>query len=115
MPRLRKKHLPHRVTVTRLTGEGAEGQTWAEPDTDVPAYAEQKMKLITDRRSTSPTYGTQITAATFMVLLIDDDVLPASKITVFADTPREREAEVIESAFFDYNRHTPNHVEAWCT
>ena len=114
MARLRKKHLPHRVSITHLTGEGAEGETWSEPDTDVPAYVEQKMKIVIDRRSTSESYAAQVTASTFIVLLTKDDVLPRSKITVFPGTPREREAEVITSGLFEYNAQTPNHVEAWC-
>lgn len=112
MSRLHKRHLPHRVIVTRLEGEGAEGVTYAAPVTDVPAYVEQKSKLVVDRRSTSATAGTEITASTFVVLLTADDVLPASKVTVWAGTSREREAEVIDSAFFDYPK-TPSHVELW--
>jgi hypothetical protein len=114
MPRLRRKHLPHRIIVTRLAGEGAEGLTYATPVTDVPAYVEQKSKLVVDRRSSSPTVGQEITAATFIVLLTADDVLPASKVTVGVGTAREREAEVIDSAFFQYPR-TPSHVEIWAT
>jgi hypothetical protein len=115
MARLRKKHLPHRVTIVRLTGEGAEGETWAEPVGDVPAYVEAKSKLVTDRRSTSATAGTEILAMTKVFLLPGDDVMPRTKITVFPGTPREREAEVIDSAYFDYSKNTPNHTEAYCT
>jgi hypothetical protein len=115
MPQLRRKHLPHRVAIVRLVGEGSEGDTWSDPDLDVPAYVEQKRKLIIDRRSTSTTFGTEIFAATFIVLLTEDDIVARGKITVFAGTAREREAEVIDSAFFNYNRRTPNHVEVWAT
>ena len=114
MTRLRKKHLPHRIIVTRLAGEGAEGVTYAEPVPDVPAYVEQKSQLVVDRRSSSSTVGQEITASTFVVLLTEDDVLPASKVTVWAGTTREREAEVIDSSFFDYPK-TPSHVEIWAT
>lgn len=114
MPRLRKKHLPHRVTITRLTGEGAEGQSWATPEPAVPAYVEQKSKLVVDRRSTSETANKEIIADTFVVLLTSDDTLPGSKITVWEGTPREREAEVVTSALLDY-KGTPSHVEAWLT
>lgn len=110
MARLRKKHLPHRIDITRLAGEGAEGDTWADPDTDRPAYVEQKSKLVVDRRSTSSTFGQEITSTAFVVLLTSDDVLPRSTVTVFKGTPRERTADVIESAFFDYPR-APSHVE----
>ncbi|MFF3029145.1 hypothetical protein [Microbacterium sp. NPDC057944] len=112
MARLRKKHLPHRVTITRFLGDGPEGDLWADPVGDVPAYVEQKTRLRVDRRSPSPTSGQEITATTFIVLLTDDDVLPRSKVTVWPGTPRERTAEVIDSEFYDYPR-TPSHVEAY--
>lgn len=111
MARLRAKHLPHTVDVARLTGEGAEGETWAS-ETDLPAYVEQKSKLVVDRRSTSETFGQEITATTFVVLLATDDVVPRSTVTVWRGTSRERTAEVITSAFFDYPR-APGHVELW--
>ncbi|MDY7542603.1 MULTISPECIES: hypothetical protein [unclassified Cryobacterium] len=112
MARLRKKHLPHRIDITRLTGEGAEGDTWAAPVADRPAYVEGKAARVIDRRSTSPTAGQEIVTSAFIVLLLDDDVLPRSTVTVFKGTPRERTAEVISSAFFDYPR-TPSHVELY--
>jgi len=115
MPRLRKKHLPHRVTITELLAEGAEGEKSGDPQSDVPAYVEAKAKLVTDRRSTSPTSGTQILALTKVFLLPGNDVVPRTKILVFPGTPREREAEVIDSAHFDYSSKTPNHTEAYCT
>ena len=111
MARLREKHLPHRADITRLTGEGAEGETWATT-LDRPAYVEQKSKLVVDRRTTSTTAGQEVTASTFVVLLTEDDVLPRSTITVFKGTPRERTAEVIDSAFFSHPR-APSHVELW--
>jgi hypothetical protein len=111
MPRLRKKHLPHTVTIVRLAGEGSEGTTWAEPVT-APAYVEQKSRLVVDRRSTSPTAGQEITSTAFVVLLVADDTLPRSRVTVWAGTPREHEAEVLNSALFDY-KGTPNHVELY--
>lgn len=112
MPRLRARDLPHRLKVENFLGDGAEGSTWAEPLLDVPAYVEQKSKLIIDRRTSSPTANMEITATNFVVLLVKDDVLPESFITVFAGTPRERRAQVISSALFDY-KNTPSHVELW--
>lgn len=110
MARLRERHLPHKVNITRLTGEGAEGETWSDPDLARPAYVEQKSKLVVDRRSSSPTAGQEVTSTAFVVLLIQDDVLPRSTVTVWPGTPRERTAEVIDSALFDY-RGTPSHIE----
>ncbi|MDZ4046182.1 MAG: hypothetical protein U1E32_10450 [Rhodoglobus sp.] len=112
MVRLRPKHLPHRVTITRFLGDGPEGDLWAVPVADVPAYVEQKAKLRVDRRATSPSAGQEITTTTFIVLLTADDVAPRSKITVWAGTPRERTSEVVDSEFYDYPR-TPSHVEAF--
>lgn len=112
MVRLRAKHLPHRVTITRFLGDGPEGDLWAEPVEGVPAYVEQKTKLRVDRRSTSPTSGQEITTTTFLVLLTKDDVLPRTRITVWPGTPRERTSEVVDSEFYDYPR-TPSHVEAF--
>lgn len=113
MARLKAKHLPHRVDIVRLLGEGAEGETWSDPDTDRPAYVEAKARLVVDRRTTSSTNGQEITSSMFVVLLPTDDVLPRSTVTVFKGTPRERTAEVIDSAWFDYNAKTPNHVELY--
>lgn len=113
MPKLRKKHLPHRVDITRLTGEGPEGETWADPDTNRPAYVEQKSRLVVDRRSTSATAGQEITSTTFVALLLEDDAAPGSLVTVWKGTPRERTSTVIDSAYFDYKPKTPNHVELY--
>ncbi len=112
MPRLRKKHLPHRVTIIPFTADTAEGDTTGTPIPDVPAYVEQKARLRVDRRASSPTSGQEITSSTFVVLLLEHDVLPRYRITVWPGTPRERTSEVIDSAKFDYKR-TPNHVEAF--
>jgi len=112
MARLRAKHLPHRIIITRLTGEGAEGATWAAPDTGRPSYVEQKAKLVIDRRSTSPTAGQEVMSSAFVVILTDDDVLPGSLVTVWKGTPRESELTVITSALFEYPR-TPSHVELY--
>jgi hypothetical protein len=114
MARLRKRHLPHRVTLVRLTGEGAEGDTWADPVPDVPAYVEQKSRLVVDRRSGSPTAGAEVTSSTFVVLLLADDALPRTQVTVWPGTPRERTSEVVDSAYFDY-AGTPSHVELYLT
>ncbi|TQL46674.1 hypothetical protein FB562_2198 [Homoserinimonas aerilata] len=109
--KLRARDLPHRVDITRLTGEGAEGETWATTP-DRPAYVEQKAKLVVDRRSTSPTAGQEVTASTFIVLLLEDDAQPRSKVTVWPGTPREREAEVITSAYLEHKK-APSHIEIW--
>lgn len=112
MARLRAKHLPHRVTVQPFDGDGAECDIWGDARTDRPAYVEQKTRLRVDRRSTSPTSGQEITSTAFVVMLPDDDTAPRSRVTVWAGTSRERTAEVIDSAFFDY-RGTPSHVELY--
>ncbi|MCI2959548.1 hypothetical protein MN032_17830 [Agromyces atrinae] len=110
MARLREKHLPHRVDLRRLIGEGAEGDLWANADTDRPAYVEQKTRLVIDRRAGSPTIGQQVTSTTFVVMLLADEALPRTEVTVWKGTPRERTSAVIDSAYFDY-RGTPSHVE----
>jgi hypothetical protein len=112
MPRLRARDLPHTVSIEHFAGDGAEGSTWAGAVADVPAYVEQKSKLIVDRRTSSPTANQEIVASNFIVLLTANDVLSESYITVWAGTPRERRAQVISSALFDY-RGTPSHVEVW--
>lgn len=110
MPRLQKRHLPHRVTITRLAGEGSEGPTYSDPDIAVPAYVEQKAKLVVDRRSVSETSGQEVTSSTFVVLLPGDDVPAGSMVTVWRGTSRERTSAVIASDYFNYPR-TPSHVE----
>lgn len=110
--RLRKKHLPHRIDIERLAGEGAEGASYEEPDAERPAYVEQKSRLVVDRRSTSETAGQEITSTTFVVVLPEDDTLPGSYVTVFPGTTRHRRTQVIDSAYFDY-RGTPSHVELY--
>lgn len=112
MARLREKHLPHRVDICRLTGEGAEGVVWADTVTGRPAYVEQKSRLVVDRRSRSDTAGQEVTSSTFVVLLVADDALPGTKVTVWKGTPRERTSEVVDSALFEY-RGTPSHVELY--
>jgi hypothetical protein len=111
MVRLRAKHLPHKVSIQILEGEGAEGEIWST-QTDVPAYVEQKAHLRVDRRTTSPTSGQEITSTAFVVLLIDDDILPRSRVTVWGGTSRARTSEVIDSAYFSYPG-TPGHTEIW--
>lgn len=112
MARLRMKHLPHRVTIQPLEGDGAEGDLWGETRTDRPAYVEQKSRLVVDRRSTSPTFGQQVTSTTFVVLLPEDDAQPRSRVTVWGGTSRTRASEVIDSAFFSFPG-TPSHVELY--
>lgn len=112
MARLRERHLPHRVHITRLVGEGSEGDTWADPVENRPAYVEQKSKLVVDRRSSSSTFGQEITSTAFVILLIKDDVLPRSTVTIWPGTPRQRTSDVVESALFDYNG-TPSHIELY--
>ncbi|MDJ0337468.1 hypothetical protein [Cryobacterium sp. PH31-O1] len=112
MARLRARHLPHRIDITRLIGEGAEGQTWGTPELARPAYVEQKSRLVVDRRSSSPTAGQEVTSTAFVVLLLIDDVLPASLVTVWKGTSRERQSEVIDSALFEY-RGAPSHIELY--
>lgn len=112
MTRLRKNHLKHRVTIQPLEGEGAEGDIWGDTRPNRPAYAEQKTRLVVDRRSNSPTSGQEVTSTTFVVLLLDDDTQPRSRVTVWAGTSRARTSEVIDSAYFSY-RGAPNHVELY--
>lgn len=111
MPRLRKAHLPHLVNIRPYEGDSAEGDVWGDLIEDVPAYVEQKARLVVDRRSTSPTAGQEITSPARVFLLPENDVIPRAQITVWPGTARERTSEVIVSALFDYKR-TPNHVEA---
>lgn len=113
MPRLRRKHLPHRVTVTPFLGDTAEGDAWGAPIPDVPAYVEQTTSLRVDRRSTSPTSGQEITSTTTVILLPEHDYPPRTKVTVWEGTPRERTSEAIDSALGMYNARTPNHVELY--
>ena len=112
MTRLRVKHLPHRVTIRPHEGDGAEGDIWGDARNRRPAYVEQRSRLVVDRRSTSPTSGQEVTSTAFVVLLIDDDTLPRSEVTVWPGTPRERTSEVIDSALFEY-RGPPSHVELY--
>lgn len=109
---LRAKHLPHRVDITRLAAETDEGEQWAAPAVDRPAYVEQKSRLVVDRRSTSPTAGQEVTSTTFVVLLLADDTAPGSRVRVWKGTARERESVVVDSAYFEY-RGTPSHVELY--
>jgi hypothetical protein len=113
MPRLRKRHLPHLVTVQPFLGDAAEGDSWGAVVPNIPAYAEQKTRLRVDRRSTSPTSGQEITSTTTVVLLPGNDYPPRTRITVWPGTSRARTSEVIDSALGMYNRRTPNHVELY--
>ena len=110
MARLRKKHLPHRVSLQPIEGEGARGPVMGAIVPDVPAYVEQKTRRRVDRRDRSETFGQEITSTTMVVLLPEHDIAPRTRVTVWAGTSRERTSEVIDSAFFDY-KGTPSHVE----
>lgn len=112
MPRLRARHLKHRIDITRLTGEGAEGDLFADPVTDRPAYVEQKTRLVVDRRTGSDTIGQQIISTTFVVVLLGDEAEPRDVVTVWKGTPRERTSQVIDSAWFEY-AGAPSHVELY--
>ena len=111
MPRLRSRDLPHMVDVKVLQGESAEGEVWSDWILDVPAYVEQKAKLVIDRRSTSPTAGQEITSSTFVVVLHENDLAPRSLVKVWKGTARERTSEVVASDFYSYPR-APNHSQA---
>lgn len=112
MVRLRRKHLPHKVDVAAPAGVTGAGQTWGTPVPDLPAYVEQKTRLVVDRRAESPTKGQEITSTTFVVMLPEHDVAPGSKVTVWKGTARERTSQVIDSAGFDYPR-APGHIELY--
>lgn len=114
MVRLRTKHLPHRITLTPLDGEGPEGDLWGAPRPNRPAYVEQKTRLVIDRRPGSDTFGQEVQANAFIVVLLEDDAAPRTKVTVWTGTPRERESEVIDSQRFEYPG-TPSHVELFTT
>jgi len=83
-----KRHLPHRITIERFSGDTADGPAWAAVVLAVPAYVEQKSKLVIDRRSSSSTSNQEVLTGNFVVLLTVDDVLPESYITVWAGTAR---------------------------
>lgn len=110
MARLRKKHLPHRVDLKPLEGEGARGPVYADLIPNTPAYVEQKTRIVVDRRRGSSTFGQEVQSTTFVVLLLENDVEPGTKVTVWKGTPRQRTSEVVDSARFEYSR-TPGHVE----
>ncbi|MCK2024060.1 hypothetical protein KZC52_14065 [Microbacterium sp. kSW2-24] len=112
MVRLRAKHLPHRVDVVPHEGDGAEGDIWGDLREDRPAYVEQKTRLVVDRRATSPTRGQEIESTAFVVLLLEDDTPPTSRVTVWKGTPRERTSAVIDSQRFEYPG-TPSHIEIY--
>lgn len=112
MPRLRRRHLPHKVTLERFLGDTAEGDAWG-PKEVAPAYVEQKSRLRVDRRSTSPTVGQEITSSTTVVLLPEHDCLPRTRVTVWPGTYRERTSELLDSALGMYDQRTPNHVELY--
>lgn len=111
MAQLRRKHLPHLVDVKVLLGETSEGESWSDWIVDVPAYVEQKARLVVDRRSTSPTMGQEITSSTFVVVLHENDVAPRSQVKVWKGTTRERVSEVIDSSYFSYPK-APGHTQA---
>jgi hypothetical protein len=113
MPRLRKRHLPFRITLTPYLGSGEEGDLWGTAIPDVPAMVAQKTHLKVDRRSTSKTYGQQIVSTTAVVVLPEHDVPPGTRVTVFPGKARERTSVVIDSALGEYDTRTPNHVELY--
>ncbi len=112
MPRLRKRHLPHRIDYAPLARDTAEGDVFAAAVTDRPAYVEQKQRVTVDARPGSDTFGQQVMASAFVVVLPEDDIPPRTRVTLWKGTPRESTSEVIRSAFFEYPG-APSHVELW--
>ena len=113
MPRLRAKHLPHRISYRTPPEVALVGSIPAELRTGRPAYVEDKQKLVVDQRAGSDTRGQEINATTFVVVLPEDDMIPGAEVTVHAGTIRERTSQVVMSSKFDYNRRTPNDTELW--
>lgn len=115
MPRLRAKHLPHRIDYRTPPAAAAVGTIPGDLAVDRPAYVEDKQRLVTDQRPNSETFGQEITATTFVVVLPEDDMLPGAEVTVHKGSIRKRTSQVVASAKFDYNKRTPNHIELWLT
>lgn len=102
--------LRHRVTLAAFVDDGAEGDIYAGPVPDVPAYVEHRAHLVVDRRSTSLTFGQEITARTLVLVPLEHDIQPRGRVTVWAGTDRERTSEVIDSIRFD-DADIPSHIE----
>lgn len=109
MVRLKPKHLPHRVLVENITGEGADGPLYG-PAREVRAYTEQRTKVVVDRRAMSPTAGQEVVSSTYLILLPSEQVDPGAIVTVWRGTVRERRSAVLDTAFYDYPG-TPSHLE----
>lgn len=109
MVRLKPAHLPHRVLVENITGEGADGPVYG-PALEVRAYVEGTTRVVVDRRKASPTYGQEVVSSVWLVLLPDEDVEPGAFVTVWRGTKRERRTPVIETTFLEYPG-TPSHLE----
>lgn len=102
--------LRKRVTLIPFTGDTAEGDAYGDPTGDVPAYVEQRSHMVVDRRLGSETFGQEISSDTLVIVPLEYDCPPRTKVTVWAGTPRERTSQVILSERFD-DRDIPSHIE----
>lgn len=88
--------LPHTITVRILEGSGPYGDVYADPVTWDRANVEDKRKLVRDKTGAE-------TVSETTVLLDPERIVPAgSLVTVWAGTPREREAKVITSGLIEH-------------
>lgn len=109
MVRLKPSHLPHRVTVENITGEGADGPVYG-PAREVRAYVEGTTRVVVDRRAGSPTRGQEVVSSVWVVLLPSETVDPGAVLTVWKGTARERRTPVLDTTYLEYPG-TPSHLE----
>ena len=96
--------LPHKVTFRPYEGEGPRGPMYGSPVEIGHAYVEDKHKLV---RAGS---DTEVLSSTLVVVDPHWHVPDESLVTVWAGTPREREAKVILTSLYDHPR-APSNLE----
>lgn len=79
---------PHTVSVREYLGEGGAGPLYGTART-VAAWAEDEQKVVVDST------GAEVVSASQVVVDLDEQIPPASLVTVWPGTPQAREAKVI--------------------
>lgn len=98
--------LGHRVTIEPYEGEGAYGPTFGTAVTNVPAFVEDRRRLVRDRN------GDEVVSETTVIVKPTVTCPAESRVTVWPGTSRQRTARVVVASRHDGGGlPTPDHLE----
>lgn len=106
--RIPARLLPHTITIKPCTGEGRNGPTYGPKQTWNRVYVEDKTAVLKGAD------GAEKTSRGFIVTDPERAIPELSLVTVWAGTPREREAQVLSTDFASMPR-MPSNITAYLT